>query len=125
MISPLYIAIFSLMFALLSLRVIRLRQTVRVAIGDGGDKALRRAIRVHGNFAEYVPLTLILIFAAESVGVSTEWIHGLGIALFVGRLLHAYGVSQVKERLMFRQLGLSTNGLVMVMTSVLIIGHYL
>lgn len=125
MISPLYIAVFSLMFALLSLRVIRLRQTVRVAIGDGGDKALRRAIRVHGNFAEYVPLTLILIFAAESVGVSTEWIHGLGIALFVGRLLHAYGVSQVKERLLFRQLGLSTNGLVLIMTSVLIIGHYL
>jgi len=113
------------MFALLSLRVIRLRQTVRVAIGDGGDKALRRAIRVHGNFAEYVPLTLILIFAAESIGVSTKWIHGLGIALFVGRLLHAYGVSQVKERLMFRQLGLSTNGLVVIMTSVLIIGHYL
>ena len=125
MISPLYIAVFALIFVFLSLRVIRLRQTVRVAIGDGGDKALRRAIRVHGNFSEYVPLTLILIFAAESLGVSQPWIHGLSIALLLGRLLHAYGVSQVKERLMFRQLGLSTNGLVMIVTSILIFSRYL
>ena len=125
MIAPLYIAIFSLMFTLLSFRVIRLRQTARVAIGDGGDKALRRAIRVHGNFAEYVPLALILIFAAESLGMSAVWIHGLCIALLIGRLLHAYGVSQVKEPLLFRQLALSINGLVMIIASVWLITRYL
>ncbi|MBU2039054.1 MAPEG family protein [Thalassolituus alkanivorans] len=125
MIAPLYIAIFSLMFTLLSFRVIRLRQTARVAIGDGGDKALRRAIRVHGNFAEYVPLALILIFAAESLGMSAVWIHGLCLALLIGRLLHAYGVSQVKEPLLFRQLALSINGLVMIIASVWLITRYL
>lgn len=125
MIAPLYIAIFSLMFTLLSFRVIRLRQTARVAIGDGGDKALRRAIRVHGNFAEYVPLALILIFAAESLGMSAVWVHGLCIALLIGRLLHAYGVSQVKEPLLFRQLALSINGLVMIIASVWLITRYL
>jgi uncharacterized protein len=125
MIAPLYIAIFSLVFTLLSFRVIRLRQTARVAIGDGGDKALRRAIRVHGNFAEYVPLALILIFAAESLGMSAVWIHGLCIALLIGRLLHAYGVSQVKEPLLFRQLALSINGLVMIIASVWLITRYL
>ena len=125
MITPLYIAIFSLVFTLLSFRVIRLRQTARVAIGDGGDKALRRAIRVHGNFAEYVPLALILIFAAESLGMSAVWIHGLCLALLIGRLLHAYGVSQVKEPLLFRQLALSINGLVMIIASVWLITRYL
>jgi len=125
MIAPLYIAIFSLMFTLLSFRVIRLRQTARVAIGDGGDKALRRAIRVHGNFAEYVPLALILIFAAESLGMSAVWVHGLCLALLIGRLLHAYGVSQVKEPLLFRQLALSINGLVMIIASVWLITRYL
>ncbi len=125
MIAPLYIAIFSLVFTLLSFRVIRLRQTARVAIGDGGDKALRRAIRVHGNFAEYVPLALILIFAAESLGMSAVWIHGLCLALLIGRLLHAYGVSQVKEPLLFRQLALSINGLVMIIASVWLITRYL
>jgi|TARA_B100000749_G_C18308129_1_gene415543 uncharacterized membrane protein YecN with MAPEG domain len=125
MIAPLYIAIFSLVFTLLSFRVIRLRQTARVAIGDGGDKALRRAIRVHGNFAEYVPLALILIFAAESLGMSAVWVHGLCIALLIGRLLHAYGVSQVKEPLLFRQLALSINGLVMIIASVWLITRYL
>lgn len=125
MIAPLYIAIFSLVFTLLSFRVIRLRQTARVAIGDGGDKALRRAIRVHGNFAEYVPLALILIFAAESLGMSAVWVHGLCLALLIGRLLHAYGVSQVKEPLLFRQLALSINGLVMIIASVWLITRYL
>lgn len=125
MIAPLYIAIFSLMFTLLSFRVIRLRQTARVAIGDGGDKALRRAIRVHGNFAEYVPQALILIFAAESLGMGAVWVHGLCIALLIGRLLHAYGVSQVKEPLLFRQLALSINGLVMIIASVWLITRYL
>lgn len=125
MIAPLYIAIFSLVFTLLSFRVIRLRQTARVAIGDGGDKALRRAIRVHGNFAEYVPLALILIFAAESLGMSAVWVHGLCLALLIGRLLHAYGVSQVKESLLFRQLALSINGLVMIIASVWLITRYL
>ena len=125
MIAPLYIAIFSLVFTLLRFRVIRLRQTARVAIGDGGDKALRRAIRVHGNFAEYVPLALILIFAAESLGMSAVWIHGLCLALLIGRLLHAYGVSQVKEPLLFRQLALSINGLVMIIASVWLITRYL
>ena len=125
MIAPLYIAIFSLMFTLLSFRVIRLRQTARVAIGDGGDKALRRAIRVHGNFAEYVPLALILIFAAESLGMSAVWVHGLCLALLIGRLLHAYGVSQVKEPLLSRQLALSINGLVMIIASVWLITRYL
>lgn len=125
MIAPLYIAIFSLVFTLLSFRVIRLRQTARVAIGDGGDKALRRAIRVHGNFAEYVPLALILIFAAESLGMSAVWVHGLCIALLIGRLFHAYGVSQVKEPLLFRQLALSINGLVMIIASVWLITRYL
>lgn len=125
MIAPLYIAIFSLMFTLLSFRVIRLRQTARVAIGDGGDKALRRAIRVHGNFAEYVPLALILIFAAESLGMSAVWVHGLCLALLIGRLFHVYGVSQVKEPLLFRQLALSINGLVMIIASVWLITRYL
>ncbi len=125
MIAPLYIAIFSLVFTLLSFRVIRLRQTARVAIGDGGDKALRRAIRVHGNFAEYVPQALILIFAAESLGMGAVWVHGLCLALLIGRLLHAYGVSQVKEPLLFRQLALSINGLIMIIASVWLITRYL
>jgi uncharacterized membrane protein YecN with MAPEG domain len=29
--------------------------------GDGGDPEMSQAIRAHGNFAEYVPLGLILL----------------------------------------------------------------
>ena len=37
------------------------RNRHKIGIGDGGDKALARKIRVHGNFVEYVPLGLLLM----------------------------------------------------------------
>ena len=93
-ITPLYAALLSLVFVVLSFRVILLRQKLEVGIGDGGDKRLLRATRVHGNFAEYVPLALLLLFLPECQTKTTLWVHIGGSVLLAGRLLHAYGVSQ-------------------------------
>jgi len=46
-------------------------------------------MRVHANFAEYVPLALLLIFFVEHDGTKTLLVHSLCIALLSGRLLHA------------------------------------
>ena len=63
-------------------------------------------MRVHSNFAEYVPIALILVYFLE-VGTNTElWIHVLCVSLILGRLLHAYGVSQVEENYRFRVAGM-------------------
>jgi uncharacterized protein len=45
----------------MSLRVSRLRRHFRVSIGDGGNEALARRMRAHGNFAENMPIFLILL----------------------------------------------------------------
>lgn len=105
-VTPLYAAILGLFYVGLSLQTIRLRRRHRVALGDGGQNALRRAMRVHANFAEYVPLALLLMFFVESGGGSALRMHVLGIALLAGRLLHAWGVSQLRENLRYRTIGM-------------------
>jgi len=64
-VTPLYAALLGLMFIALSIRTIRLRRRYRVAIGDGRKALLQRAMRVNANFAEYVPLALLLIYFVE------------------------------------------------------------
>lgn len=89
---PFYAGIITLLYAGLTARVINLRRLLRVGIGDGGQHELKRAIRVHGNFSEYVPLTLILLAFAELKGLSGNWLHTAGSVLIVSRLLHALGL---------------------------------
>lgn len=105
-ITALYAGALALLFLLLSLRVIAARRRARVALGDGGDAVLARRIRVHGNFAEFVPLGLILVGLCESLAAPGPLVHGLGLALLVGRASHAWGVSQVEEVLAFRSVGM-------------------
>lgn len=59
-------------------------------------------MRVHGNFAEYVPLAMILIMLAELGGASNRTLDALGLALLLGRAVHAFGVSQPRENHRFR-----------------------
>jgi uncharacterized protein len=104
--TPLYAALLSLLFIALSVRTIRLRRRHRIAVGDGDNAELRRAIRVHANFAEYAPLALLLVFFVEADGAPGLWVHLLGIALLCGRALHAWGVSQPQENFRYRVSGM-------------------
>lgn len=78
----------------LGVRVIQLRLRHGVGIGDGDQRPLRRAIRVHANFVEWVPLALLCVAAAELRGASEVWIWGLGAALLISRLGHAVGLQR-------------------------------
>jgi uncharacterized protein len=109
-----YAGLLALMFVGLSLRTLRLRRTYKVAIGDGGQERLQRAIRAHGNFSEYVPFALLLIFFVESSGVRDGWVHTLALALLLGRIIHAAGLSQVNENPRLRVFGM-----VLTLTSIL------
>jgi uncharacterized membrane protein YecN with MAPEG domain len=106
-ITALYAGLLAPLFILLAVRVIGARRGARVAIGDGGDKALLRRMRVHANFAEYVPFALLLIGLAESLGVHRWLLHTLGATLIAARLVHAFGVSQPKENLNLRVAGMA------------------
>ncbi len=93
-ITALYAALLGLLFILLSARVSKYRLRGHVSLGDGNVAELGQAIRAHGNFAEYVPLALILIALLEALGAAAAIVHTLGAMLLLGRILHAWGMSQ-------------------------------
>jgi len=107
MVTPLYAALLGLVFIALSVRTLRLRRRHKTSIGMGEVPELQRAMRAHANFAEYVPLTLILLMFLEMYGTYRWIIHALGALLLVGRMVHAYGVSQVQEDYRFRVSGMA------------------
>jgi uncharacterized protein len=105
-ITALYAALLVPLFIFLSLRVIRTRRGRKIGIGDGQDTRMLRVMRVHANFTEYVPMSLVLMALAESTGVHTLLLHAAGVALIAGRLSHAFGVSQDVENFTFRVTGM-------------------
>lgn len=105
-IVPAYSVLFALLFVVLSVLTIKARRGAKVALGTGRDKILERAVRVHANFAEYVPFTLLLLSFAELRGGHPLLIHALCAVFLLGRLLHAWGVSQVEENFTFRVSGM-------------------
>jgi len=64
-IVPTYAAVLVLIFVLLSVRVIQMRASAKIGLGHGNNPVMERRIRVHGNFAEYVPLALLLLLCME------------------------------------------------------------
>jgi uncharacterized membrane protein YecN with MAPEG domain len=92
-VTPLYAALLALWFVVLSLRVVRRRRAAKVSLGDGGDALLQRTIRGQANFAEYVPLALMLMLVIELSRFSLYLVHALGIALVLARLLHGYAMA--------------------------------
>ena len=103
----LYAALLALLFVGLSTRTLRLRRRLGIAIGDAGNESMLRAMRVHSNFAEYVPLSLLLMYLVEVTGAPPLWVHGLGISVLLGRVSHAFGVSQTQENYVFRVAGMA------------------
>ncbi|TXH95786.1 MAG: glutathione S-transferase [Rheinheimera sp.] len=94
MITALYAAVLAVMFVGLALAVVRQRFKLRVGLGDGQQPELIKAIRIHGNFAEYVPFLLVLMFIAEQQQAAAWQIHLLGVLTVGGRLLHLVGLRQ-------------------------------
>lgn len=93
----LYAGLNGLLSFALAFRVGQQRMKSNVIFGDGGNPGLQRAIRAHANNVEYVPLTLVLIGLLEIAGQPAWAIHILGAALFLGRALHAAGLSATEE----------------------------
>lgn len=113
-----YSALLGILFIGLAINIIKLRLKHRVGIGDGDNEALAKAIRVHGNFAEYVPLALILFACYELSGASEVMLHLLGGLLVVGRILHVIGLSKSIGTSKQRQIGMLSTFFVILALSV-------
>jgi len=123
-IVSLYAALLALLFVGLSVRTLLMRRRLRIAIGDAGNEAMLRAMRVHSNFAEYVPLSLLLIFLLEQHGAGPLLVHSLGICVLAGRVSHAIGVSRVKERYGYRVFGMALTLTPLIVASVRLLQFY-
>lgn len=80
----------------LSLRVSSVRRTQQILHGDGGSQALVKRMRAHANYAENLPVFLILLVLLELAGVWSLPLWIATITFFVARILHAFGMDKDK-----------------------------
>jgi uncharacterized membrane protein YecN with MAPEG domain len=78
----------------LSVRVSRLRGPLKIGVGDGGNEVLMRRVRAHGNFAENVPIFLVLLGFVELATGGNLWLWGAAILFILARIVHAFGMDR-------------------------------
>lgn len=91
-VTALYAALLGLLLVILMLAVIKLRRSLRVGLGNGGNRDLQQAIRAHGNAIECVPIFLLLLAAFELNHGSVMLLHLFGTAFIMVRVAHAWGL---------------------------------
>ena len=124
-ITGLYAALSALLIIVLATRVILRRKSERIGIGDGGDKVLAKRVRAHANAAETLPIGLILLLVLEWNQTQLWILHLSGIALILGRLLHAYGLSGSSGPSQGRVIGLRLTLLVLLGMALSLVWQYL
>jgi uncharacterized protein len=107
-----------LLFFILSLQVVRGRLATNVRLGDGGDPTLLNRIRTHANFAEYVPLALLLLALCEISNVHRGLLVTSGAVLVLARISHAIGMPRPAPNV-FRIFGTAGTWACIVLLSVL------
>ena len=84
-----------LIYMVLSVRVTNERRKTKVSVGDGGGTGpLLVAVRSQANFAEYVPIILILFAGIELAGGSHGLLVILAVLLVAGRIAHPLGMGR-------------------------------
>ncbi|MEQ9144090.1 MAG: MAPEG family protein [Parvibaculaceae bacterium] len=93
----LYIALNLLLNLVLAYRVSAGRVRTNLMTGTGEDDPLYNASRAHVVNVEYTPIGLIGLLGLFILSASVWVIHVVGVALTLGRLLHAIGLSRSSE----------------------------
>lgn len=105
-ITSFYAALCAAILIALTFRVILERRRSTRAWGADRGSRLEHLSRAHGNFAEYAPMVLILMLLAEAQGAPDGLVHLIGLSLVAGRLLHAWGLSERPDRMVWRVSGM-------------------
>jgi uncharacterized membrane protein YecN with MAPEG domain len=112
-ITAIYASLLAFLYIVLSYRVAQRRIRLKVGLGTGQNAELERAVRIHGNFGEYVPFALLLLALFESGGGTVWAVHGAGAGLLIARVLHALGLTQSSGRSPGRFSGVIATWLIM------------
>ena len=124
-VTPLFAAIFGIMYMALSFNVVRYRFGAKVSLGAGESRNLERAIRAHGNFIEYVPFALLLMWFIETLTLSANVVFWLGSILLIARVSHAFGMYYPTQLKILRQLGTIATFGVIIKASISIFQYYM
>ena len=124
-VTALYAGLLALVYVVLSGWVIRVRMQQKVLSGDKGNPVMANAMRVHANFAEYVPLALILLLLAEMQGAPALALHALGAGLLLARVMHALGMASLPHKPPLRGGGATLTFLVLLLGGLANIAHAL
>ena len=92
--AALWAGLHLILLLVLAVLVTRQRRRHRVETGDGGVPALAQAIRAFGNASEYVPAAMAALAILALAGAPPLLIHPIGLILFLGRLVHGFGLSR-------------------------------
>ena len=122
-ITLLYAGILGLMYFALSLNVILQRRAKLVGIGHSSDPncPLFRAVRIHGNFSEFVPFLIFLLALDEVTGRNSLTLHLFGSAIVLGRLGHFLGIRKTHKGSSERTIGMMLTFITLITLSVLLI----
>jgi len=105
----------------LALVVSRVRGLQKVSLGHGESPIVLKAVRAHGNNAEFVPLALVMLLIAELMGGSSMWLHVLGGTLTVARIAQAIGIYQEKAPNAARFVGTAATWVMILATAVYVL----
>ena len=97
--TMLFASLLALLYLYLTWQVIRRRREYRTPYGYSEHHPdLERAIRAHGNFQEYAPLFLILLYLFET-NAGQPWLcYLLGSLFLLGRISHAASLLSVEAK---------------------------
>jgi uncharacterized protein len=91
-ITAIYAALLAVFLIILLFPVIKLRNSLRVGLGDGGKSELQQAMRAHGNAVECIPIFLVLLGIFELNHGPALALHIFGAVFLLARLAHAAGL---------------------------------
>lgn len=119
----LYAGVLGIIYFLLSANVIRLRLAKKVGLGHDNNPecALFRAVRIHANFAEFVPFILLLMMMDEMTGRSPMFVHAFGFFLVASRASHFLAITKSHGASNLRKFGAGTTFMILLMLSFLLI----
>jgi uncharacterized membrane protein YecN with MAPEG domain len=129
-------SVLGVLFVLLSMAVSGERSRSKIGLGTGTEGSVKLgdehnasrlfvAVRRHGSFAEYVPISLILLMLLELRGANRQMLIGLAAALLLARIMIVFGLGRAAPNLLraggnaiqyFMILVASAYGLVLVAT---------
>ena len=85
-------AILLFIFIALSYNAAFTRRKSGLAVGEGDNETLLRAVRAHGNFTEFTPMFLISLFLIDHISKNCEYILVIGSGFILGRIFHAFSM---------------------------------